>query len=75
MSNVEFVAFASFVGCMITVVAVLVLSSASGVLAGFKASDSDCIQSRDNRQDIRLYNDSNAIIISNPSNIQSGNCG
>ena len=80
----KFVALVSFVACaafMITavaavaVVAVIALSSPSGILAGFKASDSDCIQSRDNSQDIQLYNGSNATIISNPSNIQSGKCG
>ena len=74
----KFVVLASFVACaafMITAVAALALPSPSGILAGFKASDSDCIQSRDNSQDIQLYNGSNAIITSNPSSIQSGNCG
>ena len=74
----KFVALASFVACaafMITAVSAVALSSPSGILAGFKASDSDCIQSRDNSQDIQLYNGSNATIISNPSNIQSGKCG
>ena len=77
----KFVALASLVACaafMITAVAAVsavALSSPRGILAGFKASDSDCIQSRDNSQDIQLYNDSNATIISNPSNIQSGKCG
>ena len=77
----KFVALASFVACaafMITAVAAVsavALPSPSGILAGFKASDSDCIQSRDNSQDIQLYNGSNATIISNPSNIQSGKCG
>jgi hypothetical protein len=73
----KFVALASFIACaafMITAVAAVAavaLPSPSGVLAGFKAIDSDCIQSRDNSQDIQLYNGSNATIISNPSNIQS----
>jgi hypothetical protein len=77
----KFVALASLVACaafMITTVSAVsaaALSSPSGILAGFKASDSDCIQSRDNSQDIQLYNGSNATIISNPSNIQSGKCG
>jgi hypothetical protein len=77
----KFVALASFVACAafiitaVAAVAALALSSPSGILAGFKASDSDCIQSRDNSQDIQLYNGSNATIISNPSNIQSGKCG
>jgi hypothetical protein len=74
----KFVALASFIACaafMITAVAAVALSSPSGILAGFKASDSHCIQSRDNSQDIQLYNGSNATIISNPSNIQSGKCG
>jgi hypothetical protein len=77
----KFVALASFIACaafMITAVAAVsavALSSPSGILAGFKASDSDCIQSRDNSQDIQLYNGSNPTIISNPSNIQSGKCG
>ena len=57
----KFIGLASFVGCAAFRITALVLSPASGVLAGFKASDSDCIQSRDNSQDIRLYNDSNAI--------------
>jgi hypothetical protein len=73
---VKFVALVSFVACaafMITAVAALALPSPSDILAGFKASDSDCIQSRDNSQYIQLYNGSNATIISNPSNIQS--CG
>jgi hypothetical protein len=65
----KFVALASFIACAAFMVAALVLSSASGVFA----SDSECIQSRDNSQDIHLYNGSNATIISNPSNIQS--CG
>lgn len=68
---VSFVAYAAF---MITAVAALALPSPSGILAGFNASDSDCIQLRDNRQDIQLYNGSSATIISNPSNIQSGKC-
>jgi hypothetical protein len=70
----KFVALASFIACaafMITAVAAVALPSPSGILAGFKAIDSDCIQSRDNSQDIQLYNGSNATIISNPSNIQS----
>ncbi len=77
----KFVALASFIACaafMITAVSAVsavALSSLSGILAGFKASDSDCIQSRDNSQDIQLYNGSNEIITSNPSNIQSGKCG
>jgi hypothetical protein len=74
----KFVALASFIACaafMITAVSAVALSSPSGILAGFKASDSDCIQSRDNSQDIQLYNGSNPTIISNPSNIQSGKCG
>jgi hypothetical protein len=72
------IALASFVACaafMITAVSAVALPSPSGILAGFKASDSDCIQSRDNSQDIHLYNGSNEIITSNPSNIQSGKCG
>jgi hypothetical protein len=72
----KFVALVYFVACvafMITTVAALALPSPSGVLAGLKVSDSNCIQSRDNSQDIQLYNGSNATIISNPSNIQS--CG
>ena len=73
----KFVALVSFVACafMITTVAALALPSPSDILAGFKASDSDCIQSRDNSQDIQLYNSSHATIISNPSSIQSGKCG
>ncbi|HYZ49597.1 MAG TPA: hypothetical protein VE593_01820 [Nitrososphaeraceae archaeon] len=72
----KFVALASFVASaafMITAVAALALPSPNGILAGFKAIDIDCIQSRDNSQYIQLYNGSNATIISNPSNIQS--CG
>ena len=68
----KFVALASFVACaafIITAVSAVALPSPSGVLA----SDSDCIQLRDNSQDIHLYNGSNATIISNPNNIQS--CG
>jgi len=74
----KFVALLSFVACvafMITTVAASALPSPSDILTGFKASDSDCIQSRDNSQDIQLYNGSHATIISNPSSIQSGKCG
>ncbi|HJT49766.1 MAG TPA: hypothetical protein VJ729_16420 [Nitrososphaeraceae archaeon] len=72
----KFVALVSFVACaafMITTVAALALPSPNGILDGFKVTDANCIQTRDNSQYIQLYNGSNATIISNPSNIQS--CG
>ena len=78
MSDMKFVTLASFVtiGLLMIAAAVPIASPVRHVFAEFnvKVSD-DCIQARDNSQQVLIGNSSNAIIINNSTTTQSQNCG